>query len=75
MRVIVRREARGRERRVVRERAVMGVRVVPRRPARGPVVISTGVPMGRVVPLLFVGDWEERVEVADGESGEEKGEG
>lgn len=49
--VMVRREARGRERRVVREREVMGVRVVARRPERGPSVISTAVPMGRVLFL------------------------
>lgn len=72
---MVRREARGRERRVVREREVMGVRVVARRPARGPVMISTGVPMGRVVPLLFVEGWGAIAAVADGESGEERGEG
>ncbi len=73
MRVMVRREARGRERRVVREREVMGVRVVARRPARGPVVISTGVPMGRVVPLLFVGDWGKWF--VDGPEGLDRGEG
>ena len=49
--VMVRREARGRERRVVREREVRGVRVVARRPERGPSVISTVVPMGRVLFL------------------------
>lgn len=51
---MVRREARVRERRVVREREVMGVRVVARRPASGPVVISTGVPMGRMEALLLL---------------------
>lgn len=47
MRVRERREARVRERRVVREREVMGERVMARRPARGPEMISTGVPTGR----------------------------
>lgn len=71
--MMVRREARGRERRVVREREVMGVRVVAQRPARGPVMISTGVPMGRVVPSLFVGDWG--MKLVDGPDGLERGEG
>ena len=48
VRVMVSREARGREMRVVREREVMAVCVVAFIPARGPVVISTDVPMGSV---------------------------